>query len=389
MIALLLLACSGKPADTAHPGHGDTDEADSGGGDGANGLDGGGDSGGEEGGSSSDGYTWPVDQPGPNGAGMHKWSVTYSPGEGLPERTIALALWYPTTDAEGEAATDTLGLPLEGVLAEASLAPDAWGGSYPVVVHSHGYQGWSGNSEFLGRYFATHGWLFLAPDHTNNTLADHEDPLPTAHYIHRPLDIRAALDALQAEPTFGARAATDRVLLSGHSFGVYTSWAAGGAAYDLDRVEERCLAGEVGDGSCTEAERALFASDLSDPRVVATLPLAGSYSQDWFGASGYLGIQGPVMEMSGSEDDVGADDQWALMTDINLSWVEIAGGCHQTFGLGTCPTLDAETGFAIIDTYALAFARAQVLGDTDPTVLGILDGSIAVSELVTYQTRSP
>lgn len=332
-----------------------------------------------------DGLSFPLDAPGPFGVGYRTWTVTYTPGPDIPDRTVVVSLWYPTDGSAGAQTNDTMGFVLADTRRDAPLAASAYGGSYPVVVHSHGYQGWSGNSAFLWHHLATHGWLVVVPDHTDNTLFGNVDPLPTAHWFERPLDIRAALDSLPDQ--VGPAAAIDRVLLSGHSFGVYTTWAAGGATYDLAEVEARCDAGEIGDGTCTAAERAMFTSDLSDDRVVATLPMAGSYDTAWFGETGYHTIQGPVFAMSGSEDDVGADEQWARMTDIPLTWIDIAGGCHQTFGIGGCADLDDPTGQAIVETYSLAWARAQVLGDTDPTVTGILDGSLVVSPLVSLQHR--
>lgn len=332
-----------------------------------------------------DGLTFPVDAPGPFGVGYRTWDVTYTPGPEIPPRTIVVSLWYPADDTSGAQTTDTMGFVLADTRRDAPLAGSAYGGTYPVVVHSHGYQGWSGNSAFLWHHLATHGWLVVVPDHTDNTLFGAVEPLPTAHYFERPLDVRAALDSVRGE--VGDAADVDRVLLTGHSFGVYTTWGAGGATYDQAAIAARCDAGEIGDGTCTEAERAMFASDLSDDRVIATLPMAGSYDPDWFGETGYRTIQGPVFAMSGSEDDVGADDQWARMTDLPLTWIDVEGGCHQTFGIGGCADLDDATGWSIVETYALAYARAQVLGDVDPTVTGILDGSVEVSDRVTFQRR--
>ena len=47
------------------------------------------------------------------------------------------------------------------------------------------------------RYFASHGWIAIAPNHTNNLLADHVDPLPTEHFIHRSLDLKYSWIYLQ------------------------------------------------------------------------------------------------------------------------------------------------------------------------------------------------
>lgn len=330
------------------------------------------------------GLDFAVDAPGPFGVGFRTWEVTYTPA-GLAPRTIVVSAWYPTTDTHGPQALDTIGFILSDVYANATLAPLAYPDGYPVVVHSHGYQGWAANSFDLARYFATHGWVFIAPDHTGNTLFDSVEPLPLEHYADRPLDIRATLDSIDADPALGGLARTETALLSGHSFGAYTTWAVGGSTYDTASIAALCASGSVANGDCPAAALALFETDLSDPRVVATLPMAGAIRAEWFGTEGYRTKRGPTFFMSGTNDDVGQQEQWDAMPDANLTWIEIEGGCHQTFGLGTCDTLDPETGWQIVNTYGLAHARATILGDT--SVTGILDGTVPVSDLVTLQKR--
>ena len=69
-------------------------------------------------------------------------------------------------------------------------------------------------------------------------------------------------------------------------------------------------------------------------------------------------------------------------------WIDIEDGCHQTFATGICADLEAEEGYAIVNAYALAFGRAHVLGDDSAEVVGVLDGSVTVSERVTMQQGS-
>ena len=173
------------------------------------------------------------------------------------------------------------------------------------------------------------------------------------------------------------------VMLSGHSFGSYTTWAVLGASYDLENVAEMCATGEgIHDDGCTSDEEAMFATDLSDSRVVSTFPMAGSLRRTWFGEAGEMGAHGPVMFLGGSNDDVGQADQFAEMGDIDFTWVEIEGGCHQTFALGACPSLETDLGFHITQTYALAFARVTVLDDSSSQSNGIVEGELSISELV-------
>lgn len=305
---------------------------------------------------------WDLEEPGPYGVGYRSWSHTYVPGDGLNERTVRINLWYPSTDLDGDAATYTVGSDAL-VMEEASLAASPWSGGWPVHLHSHGSQGYGATSAFLARHFASHGWVFVAPDHTDNTLLDNKDPRPSEHYVQRPLDLGAALDALDEDAELGGRADTAAVLLSGHSFGVYTTWAALGATYDLDNVEARCDAGELGGGSCHEALLELLAAGVADERVVAALPMAGTGSPSWFGDTGQQSVSRPVMLMSGSEDEVGQAEEWERVEGLDYTWVELEGGCHQSFALGACETLDPEEGFRVVRTLALAFGRVHLLGD--------------------------
>ena len=188
-----------------------------------------------------DPMSWAVDERGPFGVGYQSIMKTYAPGAGVDARTIRLDVWYPTEDESGITATYAVGTDTE-VMENATVAEPVHSAGFPVHVHSHGYRGFGATSAFLSRYLASHGWVTIAPSHTQNTIIDHVDPLPFAHFFHRPMDVTTALDAL---PDILPEVDTSTVVLSGHSFGSYTTWASGGATYDLDSV---ALMSATGDG---------------------------------------------------------------------------------------------------------------------------------------------
>lgn len=336
-----------------------------------------------------DPMSWSVDESGPYQTGYRSWDVTYRPGDDFPERTIRLNLWYPTEVESGPTSLYTIGID-EAAFEGAVPASPVHSDGFPVHVYSHGFRGYGAASAFMARHFASHGWVTVAPDHINNTIVDHSDPLPSAHYFHRPLDVRAVLDALASLPEddpLSNQINVSSAMLSGHSFGAYTTWATLGAAYDADNVAEMCATGEgIHDDGCTAEEEAMFGTDLSDPRVVSTFPMAGSFRRTWFGDTGEMSVTGPVMFMGGTNDDVGQTEQFESMGDIEFSWVEIEGGCHQTFALGACPSLETDLGFYITQTYALSFARVTVLGDTSAQTAGIVSGEVSISDLVTTKS---
>ncbi|MFP6684739.1 MAG: hypothetical protein VB934_08505, partial [Polyangiaceae bacterium] len=116
-----------------------------------------------------DPFNYAVQDDGPFAAGYRTIETTYSSLAGAGERTITVNLWYPTQDTDGEPPRYELFLLDPDVFADASLAPSAYGGTYPVWVHSHGHTGFGGNSSEVWRHLATHGWVVVAPDHKDNT----------------------------------------------------------------------------------------------------------------------------------------------------------------------------------------------------------------------------
>ena len=339
-----------------------------------------------------DPLTWAVDAPGPFNAGWRGWDVSYTPLGQTDSRTIGFNVWYPTEADVGDAVRYMDVFLDELSLGDAPAAAPVHADGYPVMVYSHGFQGWSGTSSDLCRYFASHGWVVVAPDHTGNTLLDHSDPLETAHYLQKPQDVSVMLDVLgdlPASDELSGRADTTRVILSGHSFGSYSTWAGLGATFDETLIDSACGGGgALPTGQCTAEQRAAFLSgELDDARIVGVVPLAGTIRRSFFGDDGHRSVRGPVLFMSGTNDQVGQQDQWDGMDQIDFTWIELDGACHQTFATGVCDTLDSAEGFAIVDTYALAFARSVLFDDA--AVSGILDGTAVVSDKAAFMRMGP
>jgi predicted dienelactone hydrolase len=318
-----------------------------------------------------------VEADGPFHVGYRAFAITYQPPGSTGPRTVTVNLWYPTWSEAGEPAR-YLGLQLDrAVHTGAPPAPPAYDGGYPVLVYSHGDRGFGGDAAHLARRFASHGWVTAAPDHTDNTLRDTQGENHFAHYVHRPADLSATIDALAALPAddpLAGKLRTDRVIAAGHSRGTYTMWALAGAAYDLVAIDARCAAGDF-DGPCDPADRAVFAAGLRDPRVAGAILLAGGFSDGWFGASGPRVVEAPLLWMTGTADPQGVGDRWADAQASDVVWVDIEGACHLSFTLGVCATLPGPDGYAIVEAYALAFARRHLLGDTSPSLSALLDGS--------------
>jgi hypothetical protein len=238
------------------------------------------------------------------------------------------------------------------------------------------------------RYFASHGWVSIAPEHVGNTLSDTPTPRRFDIYHLRAQDVRAALDHVQRLPAtdpLAGRLDTRRVLLSGHSFGAHTVWSVAGATYDLPLARRLCTP----DVSCTDADLDVLRLGGRDERVVAAIPMAGTLNRMLFGPDGHRSVRIPLLAMSGTADPVGAEEQFLSTDPVDLTWIDIRGGCHQYFALGGCPDIPDSFQDSIVGVWALAFGRRHVLDDDDPTVRGILDHTLPLSDRVAYRRRSP
>lgn len=314
---------------------------------------------------------------GPFSVGHIQYTHEYTPIENQPSRNIVIDIWYPTSDTSGDEGQYLYGVdPL--VFEEASVAPSAYEDGYPIHVHSHGYRGWGATSSTLMRHFASHGWISVAPNHTNNLLGDHESPLPVAHYIHRSLDIQESINILEDMDLFST-VQSNSVLMSGHSFGSgYSAWSVAGASFtETDIFCDTGVGLEDESIRCTDGEKEIFLSGaLREPRIKAIIPMAGTIRQSFFGTTGHQSVTIPILFLSGTEDGhESAQNHWQAMNELNFRWLSLEGGCHQTFALGQCATLDVDLGFSIVSSYSLAFARNTILQDDTSTTLDWINGN--------------
>ena len=331
---------------------------------------------------------WDLQDDGPYQTGYTTFDITYDPGAGEPERTIPLRVWYPTEAVEGAPAVYEVGEDA-GSFYFAHPAAPVYEQGYPLHVFSHGHLGYAGSASYLPKRMASHGWVSVAPNHVGNTFVTNIDPRPMSTYFLRSMDVTRAIDALESLPADDPLAGlvdTERVFLSGHSFGTFTTFASSGGEFDVEEIDRRCSEGGI--EGCSAEGLAVFESGLQDSRIVAAYPMAGTPSTNWFGTAGHTSVELPVFLMTGTADDVGAGDLFDRSEGMDMTWADVEGGCHQLFAAGSCAEVPAEEGFDIVSTYALAFARAHVFSDPeDAQAAAILDGSDAVSDRVEMRFR--
>jgi predicted dienelactone hydrolase len=342
-----------------------------------------------------DPLSWAVDAPGPFAVGYRSMPFEYLPAGQTEMRTSVLHIWYPTLAPNGTHPrygglfTDTVAWVDAPLAAPAHVDAASGEHRYPLLVHSHGWQAFGGSSWMMLDRFASHGFVVIAPEHTGSLLAAYDDPRPIAHYYERALDVTAAIDLvrdLPASDPLSGLVATDRAVLSGHSFGVHTVWATTGATFDVPRIE----ASFEPAGMYTDAELAVFAAGVRDPRIVAAIPIAGDIDEDFFGDTGHTSVSVPLLSITGSEDSVDGQAQLDQVSPpVDLTWIEIEGACHNSFAvIGLCSTITAEETMQMTNAYALSFARVHLLDDTDEVAVGIVDGTHVVDARVSFH-RSP
>ncbi len=314
---------------------------------------------------------------GPYGVGYIEESITYDP-MGTGARTLRLAVWYPSDDTEGPEVRYQGFFPAPGVID----APDPAAGPFPLVVYSHGHQGYAESAGRLVSQLVSHGYIVAAPDHTGNTTFDDAER-DTAIYWQRATDISAVLDHLQADGHLLAdHRSDDPVVGIGHSFGGYTAHGLAGATYDTPAIFEACDNGDTQDfcSPLTPQDEQVFEAGVRDTRISSIITSAPG-NLDLFGdGSGLASIDVPVLHMTGGLDNPTLDDAtWAAHDRPGNLRVHITDGGHNIFsdaasGLDSGPEyIDPEVGWPAIGAYWIAWIRAH---HGDSTVQPVLDGTL-------------
>jgi predicted dienelactone hydrolase len=310
--------------------------------------------------------------PGPHNIGWREQAIVYgdpaafADPKGGGSRELRGTFWYPTPDSSGTEARYLGTVSAEGVWADATVA----GGPFPLLVFSHGSQGYAENSSFLMEHFASHGWVVAAFDHTGNTTGSGAVQ-DAAIYLQRPHDVSAMLDHIEADPELGP-ALSGEVVGSGHSFGGYTLYALAGAPHDVVAIEAGCADGSLTHGICEGLNADMLealSADLSDPRIQTFMPMAsGDFSL--FGNAGIAQIDRPVLQITGSEDGAATDLYWPALQaqpGVGHLGMVLEGAGHQAFtdlAIALAGSIDGQVAMDHLRGVSLAWATHQ-LGDAD------------------------
>jgi len=168
----------------------------------------------------------------------------------------------------------------------------------PLIVFSHGLGGSRENYEYLGRRWASWGYVSVHVQHKGSDDEVWKNAGPAgemaalkkasadpANSVDRPKDINFAIDQMEklnkASGLFKGRLDLDHIGVAGHSFGAYTTLA---------------VAGQVVGGR-------LFQKSFADPRVKAAIAMSAPVFRRQPPDKAYGKIKIPVMHMTGTLDD--------------------------------------------------------------------------------------
>src|SRR5258708_4359162 len=103
----------------------------------------------------------------------------------------------------------------------------------PVILLSHGFGGTARMMGWFGVPLARAGYVVIAVDHPGNNGMDKMTVGGAIMSWDRAQDLRAALDAVKADPAIGPHLDLKRLGVSGFSAGGFTSLVGAGAHVDL------------------------------------------------------------------------------------------------------------------------------------------------------------
>lgn len=273
----------------------------------------------------------PMDAPllaalGPHQIGMQKAAVVSqnvvtltNAGVIRAPRTINFRIWYPaktTPDAPRTGFTHILPRPdgkgapftIPGLAVE--NAPVAGGARYPLVVVSHGYNGWDSFMTWLTENLATKGYIVVAIDHADQrAVSGPELGISFGNVlINRAADQRAVINHLTARAAnrkdpLGRVIDAENIGVVGYSMGGFGALATAGMDYDPASGVFKQLP--------AEAKAAIFDSQAQGKpvaakikAVVALAPFGGRPESRTWTAATLAQSQKPILVIGGSDDDI-------------------------------------------------------------------------------------
>lgn len=234
-------------------------------------------------------------------------------------RTVTVRIWYPAEPARGRArAAFAHVLPKPDGTGTAFVIPSlaveraapARGRRFPLVVVSHGYNGWDTFTTWLTENLATKGYVVVAIDHGDRRATrPAEFPVSFGNVlVHRARDVRFVVDDLarragRAGDQLGEIIDADRIGLVGYSMGGYGVLGAAGVDYSpTSPLLEKLPAPARDQLMDSQASGKALASRIK--AVVAIAPYGGAPDVRVWSEASLATFAKPILLIDGDHDDI-------------------------------------------------------------------------------------
>ncbi|WP_298190011.1 dienelactone hydrolase family protein [Novosphingobium sp.] len=277
-------------------------------------------------------------------------------------RTIKARVWYPADAVPGAARTtfahalprpDGTGAPF----AIPSLAVDGAapikGKRFPLVVVSHGYNGWDTFMTWLTENLATKGYVVVAIDHADQRVVNPADfPVSFGNVlIHRARDVRFIIDDLtrragKASDPLGQAIDANAIGLVGYSMGGFGVLGAAGLDYAPTSPVLAQLPAPARDQLlASQAEGKALVARIKG--VVALAPFGGSPAVRVWSEATLAAFAKPVLLIDGDQDDIvdapgGVSWLFAQMAGNQRHFLLYQNARHNVGGNPPPPEADAD-----------------------------------------------
>ncbi|MEL6404599.1 MAG: hypothetical protein AAFR81_09570 [Chloroflexota bacterium] len=341
-------------------------------------------------------------------------------------RPLNGTIWYPADAIAGAEPEVSYNIALIfGVqgFAYRDAQPNLADGPYPLIVYTHGSFGSRVYSLWLTEHLASQGFIVMAVDHPDNSLATNlTRPQNQARsFALRTNEISRQLDyaeLLNASGTMAGMFDLENIGVTGYSLGAVNTLEIAGARLNFDRLETFC------DEQTTPSEENVcqtrsYASQIASMRGLQHMPSGNWASQadprvdaiaiyaPWNGVGIDVStVNVPTFIAVGTNDDVAIPERDAYnifdnltttryMTSLELGghvlFVDECAPVHDVYEIWdacTDPVWDLERAHDILNHATTAFFLTHLTGQTEAE--DILINYDAVGVEVAYQSeRSP
>ncbi len=242
-------------------------------------------------------------------------------------------------------------------------------GPFPIVIFSHGLGGSRDGYEYLGRHWASHGYVCVHLQHlgsdegvwknaTDRLSALKRAAADPANFSNRVQDVRFAIEELTAlnksDSRLQGKLDLDKIAMAGHSFGAATTLAVAGEHFVTPQGTEL---------------------STLEPRIKAAIPISPGVSKGQKSLAKVFGsITMPLLVITGTKDESPIDPtlkaadrklpfEYATKSDRNLFVLD--GADHMVFAQKPRPVSRAhdERVHELVLMATTAFLDASLLHD--------------------------